>query len=564
MLHSASRNDWNRHYTYASTNNKLETTELPGDPSGGPYSATYDHDARGNMIAMPHLSTIGWDWADRMQTADLGGGGDVHFTYDSSGQRVRKVWDKTSTLRDERIYLGGFEIFRSSTSSVLDAERETLHVMDDRRRIAMVETLTIDSGSPVGSPTSRQRYQLGNQLESVAVEVTEDGDIIGYEEFYPFGATCFHSKVTPDNVSLKRYRYTGKERDEETGLYYHGARYYAAWLGKWTAIDSIGWIRGGDINRYAYVRNRTTVANDPSGRNYELVIDNKSITVFVTIEVQRDASVGSAPPAEQIKTLQNAAQTYFGGTFKNVGAGNITRDVKFMFDIHAAGEARSASNGTASTTNKLSVRNLTPGEISSSGEHVSTVAGTYSADTIVIPPKAPLFVIAHEFGHALGLPDDRADTAAESVYSNGPSLMRGNIGNETDPTRPRLLQQHVDAIVSARGAAIANTMLDLVKLGLSPYSTVSVQHYAVHPYVEELGRAIRAKEAASVAAAAPQATGVPPAPAPSSSTGKPVQTVAPPPAKSTTTPWYPRGTVFMPDPLVHLSTKPIVTSDTAP
>ena len=41
-------------------------------------------------------------------------------------------------------------------------------------------------------------------------------------------------------VSGKRYRYTGKERDEETGLYYHGARQYAAWLGRWTRADQAG------------------------------------------------------------------------------------------------------------------------------------------------------------------------------------------------------------------------------------------------------------------------------------------------------------------------------------
>jgi RHS repeat-associated protein len=38
----------------------------------------------------------------------------------------------------------------------------------------------------------------------------------------------------------KRYRYTGKERDEESGFYYHGARYYAAWLGRWTSADPSG------------------------------------------------------------------------------------------------------------------------------------------------------------------------------------------------------------------------------------------------------------------------------------------------------------------------------------
>ncbi len=41
-------------------------------------------------------------------------------------------------------------------------------------------------------------------------------------------------------MSLKRYRYTGKERDEETGLYYHGARYYAPWVGGWVSYDPAG------------------------------------------------------------------------------------------------------------------------------------------------------------------------------------------------------------------------------------------------------------------------------------------------------------------------------------
>ena len=53
------------------------------------------------------------------------------------------------------------------------------------------------------------------------------------------------------------------ERDEETGLALHGARYYACWLGRWTACDPIG-IAGG-INRYAYASNRPTTRVDPKG-----------------------------------------------------------------------------------------------------------------------------------------------------------------------------------------------------------------------------------------------------------------------------------------------------------
>ncbi len=39
--------------------------------------------------------------------------------------------------------------------------------------------------------------------------------------------------------SIKRYRYTGKERDEETGMYYHGARYYIPWLVRWASSDPL-------------------------------------------------------------------------------------------------------------------------------------------------------------------------------------------------------------------------------------------------------------------------------------------------------------------------------------
>src|SRR5262249_53562508 len=152
---------------------------------GGPYTGTYTHDARGNITAMPSVSSMGWDWADRMQTANLGGGGNVYFTYDSGGNRVRKVWDKTSALRDERIYLGNYEIWRESSVTTgpppvvtIQEERQTVHVLDDVRRIAMIETKTITGGSTIGSPTPRRRFQIANQLESAVVELTETGAII--------------------------------------------------------------------------------------------------------------------------------------------------------------------------------------------------------------------------------------------------------------------------------------------------------------------------------------------------------------------------------------------------
>jgi RHS repeat-associated protein len=67
-----------------------------------------------------------------------------------------------------------------------------------------------------------------------------------YEEYHPYGTSAYRSFQSSE-VSAKRYRYTGKERDEETSLYYHGARYYAPWLGRWTQADPAGTVDGTNL-----------------------------------------------------------------------------------------------------------------------------------------------------------------------------------------------------------------------------------------------------------------------------------------------------------------------------
>jgi RHS repeat-associated protein len=84
-----------------------------------------------------------------------------------------------------------------------------------------------------------------------------------YEECCPFGTSAYRAVDSSIAVSAKRYRYTGKERDEETGLDHMGARYYAAWLGRWTSADPIG--LGDGVNRFAYVSGNPVGMRDPSG-----------------------------------------------------------------------------------------------------------------------------------------------------------------------------------------------------------------------------------------------------------------------------------------------------------
>ncbi len=259
MAHTpSSGTGWTRHYQTATTNNQLLRTSLPGDDPADPSAFTdaYAYNDRGAMVYLPHLKPSGStnltrDFRDQLRKAELDTIGNVaHYAYDAAGQRVRKVWDKGSVI-EERIYVGGYEVWRKKNAAgAIQEERQTLHVMDDQRRIAMAETLTITGATPVTTPTPRLRFQLDDHLGTATAETDEDGGVITYEEFHPYGTTAWYAEQSAIEVSARCYRYTGMERDEETGLQYHSARYYAPWLARWDRVDPIGLGDGG--NRWGY------------------------------------------------------------------------------------------------------------------------------------------------------------------------------------------------------------------------------------------------------------------------------------------------------------------------
>ncbi|HEV8714046.1 MAG TPA: SpvB/TcaC N-terminal domain-containing protein [Candidatus Binatia bacterium] len=267
LIHQAQNGNWTRGYTYNEAS-LLEPAKKSNRLSGTTVGATteaYTHDAHGNMTSMPHLTAMEWDFNDQLQQVDLGGGGTACYVYDAAGQRVRKVIERQNgTRQKERIYVGGFELYREfgGNGATVALERETLHIMDGQQRIALVETKTIDNQSPILNSQPLIRYQCGSHLGSTALELDDQAQVISYEEYHPYGSTAYQA-VRNQTETPKRYRYTGKERDEETALYYHGARYYAAWLGRWVSCDPAGMIDGTDL--YVYCRNIPISHHDPRG-----------------------------------------------------------------------------------------------------------------------------------------------------------------------------------------------------------------------------------------------------------------------------------------------------------
>lgn len=269
MVHGAASGSWTRRYAYnepsavepEKAGNRLSATSMPGDADGGPYTGVYgSYDPHGNMGAMPHLAALDWNFKDQLAAVNLGGGGVCSYSYDAAGQRVRKVWQKSAALSEERIVLNGWELFRRRSGGMLVVERQTLHLFDGTRRIAVIDTTTVDDTGP---PSALVRFQLGNHLDSALLELDEHGDVISYEEYYPFGSTSYQAGRTVTEVSLKRYRHMAKERDDESGLYYYGARYYAPWLGRWTSCDPERLKDG--LSVYVFTRNRPVTLVDVGG-----------------------------------------------------------------------------------------------------------------------------------------------------------------------------------------------------------------------------------------------------------------------------------------------------------
>jgi hypothetical protein len=74
---------------------------------------------------------------------------------------------------------------------------------------------------------NQTHYQLTSHLQSNTMELDDKAQTLSYEHYYPYGGTAIIAGKDKTQVQQKRYRYTGKERDDSSNLSYYGARYLA-------------------------------------------------------------------------------------------------------------------------------------------------------------------------------------------------------------------------------------------------------------------------------------------------------------------------------------------------
>lgn len=249
-----------RHFEYDTDSNRLLRSGVGQDAN----RQRFTYDAAGNTLELAHVQAMHWDHTNSLRQIDRNGL-TAWYHYDISGNRTRKIVRRGANEVQVRYYLDGTELFREYHNGRLKTERETVHVMDDQQRIAMIDTQTIRENTRLEEEAIRplHRYQLSDHLGSSSIELDDEAQVISYEEYYPYGSTSYQSASSNLEVPRKRYRYTGMERDEESGLNYHGARYYAPWLCRWLKPDPAGTVDG--LNVYRYVKNDPIMLIDPNG-----------------------------------------------------------------------------------------------------------------------------------------------------------------------------------------------------------------------------------------------------------------------------------------------------------
>lgn len=277
---------WTRRYEYAfddpgqPASNRLWRTWYGSNTWDGSRtdSVTYRYDIHGSMLNLNRTPEdwgldIRWDWRDMILGFDCIGGGLARYHYGIDKQRTRKHITRIGGVVEDRIYLGGFELYRRrNRQGELVEEIESHHLFEGEQPVLLVDdVITSSKGTlhprPDGLTVKAQtlfRYQYSNHLGSACLELDHEAAIISYEEYHPYGTSAYRVMKSGIEAPPKRYRYTGMERDEESGLSYRAARYYVSWLGRWGSSDPAGLVDGSNL--FVYVRDNPLRFIDSTGK----------------------------------------------------------------------------------------------------------------------------------------------------------------------------------------------------------------------------------------------------------------------------------------------------------
>lgn len=200
---------------------------------------TYTYDANGNMLTKTDSSGtthFSWDFENHLTSVTRPDGNVTSFGYDPIGRRIQK---------NAAVYLyDGVNLVEETDNSGNRTAKYTFGGVVDEPLAAYRGGLT--------------SFYEADGLRSITSLSTPAGLVSDVFVYNSFGET-----TTSDGSFNQPFRFTGRELDPETGLYYYRARYYDAAIGRFISEDPLRNAAG--PNYYAYVHNNALNSTDPSG-----------------------------------------------------------------------------------------------------------------------------------------------------------------------------------------------------------------------------------------------------------------------------------------------------------
>jgi len=114
-------------------------------------------------------------------------------------------------------------------------------------------------------------YYVKDHLGSTRVTVNAAGEIASSYDYDPWGM-ILDGRSSNFGISNEKYKFTGKERDDETNYDYFGARYYDSRIGRWLQVDPLvekypGW------SSFSYCKDNSVISIDPNGKDVKIKND---------------------------------------------------------------------------------------------------------------------------------------------------------------------------------------------------------------------------------------------------------------------------------------------------
>ena len=227
----------------------------------------------------------------------------VHYRYGDDGQRAFKYTDEG---RSETLYFNNFFTIHIPTQDQNNPQglRVHKHIFVGNSRLVTAMTHTDNHGDNEEQKAKRYYYH-SDHLGSAQFVTDWKGRQYEHIEYTPYGELWIEEVAA--GLDKLPFRFTGKELDEETGLYYYGARYldpkYSRWLSGDPALNDYIPSPGTDpaklagmggvyntvnLHVYHYAGNNPIKYTDPTGKNIIEEIARKTADFFEKDQTQKE------------------------------------------------------------------------------------------------------------------------------------------------------------------------------------------------------------------------------------------------------------------------------------